>query len=138
MEHKELLKNHHLKATPQRIAILKMMEYYGHISIEDLYRNIRTVFDNVSLATLYKNIHTMMSAELIKEVNISGLKPRYEIAKNTHAHIVCKECGILQDIGLDLNLISLKIVEEKGYKTEEISLVVSGTCPKCQSLSSTF
>ena len=38
----QLLKQNNLKITPQRITILKEIEKRGHISIEEIYENIKS------------------------------------------------------------------------------------------------
>lgn len=132
MNYEILLKQHHLKITAQRLAIIELMECAGHISIEDLFQMIRLKFASISLATLYKNIHTMMEHNLIREVKIPGNKPRYEIEKEPHAHMMCKECGELKDFHYDSSGILNEAVNVSHYKAEEVSVVVSGICPNCQ------
>lgn len=127
-----LLKQHHLKTTPQRAAIIELMESAGHISIENLYPMIKLKFASISLATLYKNIHAMMENNLIREVKIPGYKSRYEIVKEPHAHMLCKECGELKDFSYDSSVLMDEAVNKSDYKAEEVSVVVSGICPKCQ------
>lgn len=133
MKYEHLLKQHHLKATPQRIAIMRLMQERGHISIEDLYAAIRQKFASISLATLYKNIHTMMGVQLVREVKMPGQKAKYEIEKAPHAHILCTECGEFKDIEVDSEQLLKKAVDESGYKANEVAIVISGTCPECRS-----
>ncbi len=133
MKHHTLLKHHHLKATPQRIAIIDLMERRGHISIDDLYQAVREKFASISLATLYKNIHSMMEASLIREVKVPGYKTRYEIEKAAHAHVLCRECGELKDIALNpLALIEAQRVDIGGYRADDAALLISGICPNCR------
>ncbi|MGZ5208258.1 MAG: Fur family transcriptional regulator [Sulfuricurvum sp.] len=132
MKHQQLLQHHQLKATPQRVAIIELMQHAGHISIDELYRDIREKFVSISLATLYKNIHSMTSVNLIREVKISGQKSKYEIEKASHAHIVCKECGELKDVAFDLAFFMQETIKTSDYITDEVSIVISGVCPKCQ------
>lgn len=132
MKHQQLLQHHQLKATPQRIAIIELMHHAGHISIDDLYRDIREKFTSISLATLYKNVHSMMSVNLIREVKISGQKAKYEIEKIPHAHVVCRACGELKDIAFDPAVLMQETIKESDYAAEEVSIVISGVCPKCQ------
>ncbi len=132
MKHQQLLQHHQLKATPQRVAIIELMHRSGHISIDELYRDIREKFVSISLATLYKNIHSMMSVNLIREVKISGQKTKYEIEKASHAHIVCKECGELKDVAYDPALLMQESIKRSDYITDDVSIVISGVCPKCQ------
>jgi Fur family peroxide stress response transcriptional regulator len=130
MKHVNLIKHHHLKATPQRIAIIELMDSRGHVSIDDLYQSIRQKFISISLATLYKNIHTMMDVSLIREVKIPEQKTKYEIEKESHAHVICKTCGEIKDITLNpLSVLENAVLE---HTVEDITIVISGTCPKCQ------
>ncbi|MBN2870435.1 MAG: transcriptional repressor [Campylobacterales bacterium] len=133
MKHENLLKQHRLKATPQRIAIIELMQHAGHISIEDLYDVIRKKFASISLATLYKNIHSMMDVSLIREVKIPGHKTKYEIEKSSHAHVMCKQCGELKDIPVDpASLLQTGGFDISGYKADDVSIVISGICSDCQ------
>jgi Fur family transcriptional regulator, peroxide stress response regulator len=132
MKHEHLLKHHHLKATPQRLAIIQLMHEAGHITIEELYQSIREKFSSISLATLYKNVNTMLDVALIREVKIAGQKTKYEIEKESHAHVVCKSCGELKDIAVDPLSLLEKSMAVSHYKMDEVSIVVSGICPECQ------
>ena len=132
MKHEHLLKQHQLKATPQRMAIIELMHHTGHISIDDLYQAIREKFASISLATLYKNVHTMMNVSLIREVKIPGQKTKYEIEKEAHAHVLCKCCGELKDIPFDPVSLLQKSIDMSQYTADEVSIVISGTCPECQ------
>lgn len=132
MKHEHLLKSHQLKTTPQRLAIIQLMHTAGHISIEELYQAIREKFTSISLATLYKNVNTMLDVSLIREVKIAGQKTKYEIEKESHAHIMCKSCGELKDIPFDPTLLLQKSVDMGHYITEDVSIIISGICPECQ------
>jgi Fur family peroxide stress response transcriptional regulator len=132
MNYQTLLQQHNLKATAQRIAIMERMDFYGHISIDELYKTIREKFASLSLATLYKNVHAMMSVNLIREVKLSGQKSKYEIDKEPHAHLMCKSCGELKDIEFNTTLLIEKSIKIEKYQADEVSIVISGICLKCQ------
>jgi Fur family transcriptional regulator, peroxide stress response regulator len=132
MNYQTLLQQHNLKATAQRIAIMEHMDFYGHISIDELYKTIREKFASLSLATLYKNVHAMMSVNLIREVKLSGQKSKYEIDKEPHAHLMCKSCGELKDIEFNTTSLIEKSIKIEKYQADEVSIVISGICLKCQ------
>jgi Fur family peroxide stress response transcriptional regulator len=132
MNYQTLLQQHNLKATAQRIAIMERMDFYGHISIDELYKTIREKFASLSLATLYKNVHAMMSVNLIREVKLSGQKSKYEIDKEPHAHLMCKSCGELKDIEFNTTSLIEKSIKIEKYQADEVSIVISGICLKCQ------
>ena len=132
MDFETLLKEHQLKVTPQRLGILSFMHKAGHINVEELFIQIKKEFSSISLATLYKNIHAMLGVKLLKEVQIPYEKPRYEITKAPHAHLLCQKCGDFEDIFLDLDTMLKDAARQSQYELKESSVVYSGICPSCQ------
>jgi Fur family peroxide stress response transcriptional regulator len=127
-----LLKNHNIKVTPQRLSIVE--ELYGcvHLSVEELYEAIKKKFPSISLATVYKNINAMLENGFIQEVKIPYAKSKYELTKEEHSHVMCKKCGKVEDIALDLNTIASEAANISDYKINENALILSGLCPSCQ------
>jgi len=128
----ELLRIHHLKATPQRLEIAYALDKYGHLSIEALYELLRNKFNSISLATIYKNINIMIENAFIQEVKIPHTKSVYELTKETHAHLVCEQCNQVIDIQLDLNPLSKNISESSHFQIKTANLIFSGLCQVCQ------
>ncbi len=133
MNYDKLLRQHQLKATPQRLAILDLIHRSGHISIEDMFVEIRHKFSSISLATLYKNVNTMLESSLLKEIKISGNKTKYELDKDRHSHILCSECGELYDIPLDPLMVLKESSHFSDYVIDDASIVINGTCKQCKS-----
>jgi len=132
MNYELLLREHTLKVTPQRLGILTLMHTYGHLSIEDLFEYIKKQFSSISLATLYKNINAMLENKLITEVKIPNMKSKYEIAKDTHAHILCTKCGEFKDIAINLDAVLSSTALKTDYALTDTSVVFSGLCSKCK------
>ena len=74
----------------------------------------------------------MLETSLIKEVKAPEIKARYEITKESHAHLVCNKCGEFKDVPFDVNQIAQNIASDNNYDINDTSLIISGTCPKCQ------
>ena len=131
-EFEQLLRENHIKVTPQRLSIVE--ELYGHIhmSVEELFAEIKKKFPAVSLATIYKNINAMMDKGFISEVQIPNQKSKYELVKSSHSHVVCQKCGKVEDITLDLDHIAHKAANLTHYQIKEEALVLSGICPACK------
>ena len=128
----EILRQHNLKATPQRLEITNALYTNGHISIENLYDVMLKKFSSISLATIYKNINLMLEASFIQEVKIPNEKSVYELTKDTHSHIVCDSCGEIIDIKLDLGSVMSNAAQTSNYKINKSDLILSGTCKNCQ------
>ena len=127
-----LLREHNLKATPQRLEITNALYLNGHMSIEKLYTIMLEKFNSISLATIYKNINLMLEAAFIQEVKIPNEKSVYELTKESHSHAVCRNCNEIMDIALDLSEVESLASKRSLFKIEHSDLVLSGLCKKCQ------
>ena len=128
----ELLKEHRLKVTPQRLKIISMLEKHGHINIEDLYGEMRKEFPSVSLATIYKNINQMIESGLIQEVKLPRSKSVYELIKDPHLHMVCDVCHKVEDIVIGTEKVIEEAEKLSGYVIQESFITLRGICPECQ------
>ena len=131
MDYINLLKSNNLKATVQRTAILQSIHKAGHISVEDIYEDIRSRYPTISLATIYKNIVLMLEHNVILEVPINGEKSKYELKKDDHIHAICELCGDIKDIKLTPERRELLTVKDFYLNYAQINLY--GICKKCQS-----
>ena len=128
----ELLKKKNLKATPQRLAILNILNSHTHPTIEDIYEEIKRVFPSISLATIYKNINTLKDAGMVTELNPGG-KLKYDINIVPHFHGICKSCGKIVDY-YDNELIDVckNIVKDKiEDKVLDIDVTLTIECKDC-------
>ncbi len=129
---KKLLEHTQLKVTPQRLAILKEISKYGHIDLDSIYKNLSKAFPSMSLATVYKNLHILKEEKVIKELNIDNAKNKYEIAAQPkHHHFVCKQCGQVTDIFLDMSQIEEQ-VRNNGFDVDHCEVYCYGVCDKCR------
>jgi len=130
MEKKQnLLKNSSLKVTPQRLEILKIIEKYGHISIDDIYVNVKEKFPSISLATVYKNIHTLKDENILTEIHPQNEKSHFELKKSHHGHFICKKCRNIYDFEIQTSC-NPKLSEIE--KIEESEVYLYGLCNKCK------
>jgi len=131
--HAQLLKEHSLKATFQRIQILDVIEKHGHIAIEAIYNEVSKIHSSLSLATIYKNIITMVDRGVLREVPIAGDKSKYEIKKDDHIHLICTECSSVLDRYLDTSTISntQHIANSSSFRLDHRELNLYGVCSTC-------
>ncbi len=126
------LRKYNLKATPQRVAITRLLQEKGHLGIDELFELLKNEFSSLSLATIYKNINLMIERDFIKELKLPNRKPVYELYKGNHSHLVCKVCNNIEDITLDtLECFFQEISQKSGFDIESCDLTVIGVCKKC-------
>ncbi|MGB5964593.1 MAG: Fur family transcriptional regulator [Sulfurimonadaceae bacterium] len=135
MQHMERLKEHTLKVTPQRTAILEEIEVAGHIDVDTLYEILRMSFPTISLATVYKNVSQMYDLGILEVIKVPKRKPQYEIRKEPHIHLACDSCGTVMDMEHSVDKLMSSAESESGYHLNHSTVVLNGTCPSCQSKS---
>lgn len=126
------LRTHNLKATPQRLVILESIFLHGHINIEKLYEEVKEKFNSISLATIYKNINAMTKNMILSEVKLPNEKTVYEIVKQSHAHLLCNNCGKVIDVEIDTTSIMEEIAKQHDFQVAQNDIVISGFCKECR------
>lgn len=132
MNIEEHLRNKRLKITPQRIAMLNQIQQNGHMSVEEIYEQIRDFYPAISLATIYKNVNALCDANILREIKAPKGKQRYELSSDRHLHVYCEVCGKLEDIKLDTTELESSCSAHSGYEVSDISAVLIGICPACK------
>lgn len=133
MEIFERLRKNGFRITPQRKQLLKVISE-NPLSAQEIFSILKKRRISIDLASVYRILDFFLHENLIKEVNFGDGKKRYEIAKsgNHHHHIVCNNCGDIEDIELKLeNQMIQEIVDKTSFKVADHSLEFYGLCQKC-------
>lgn len=130
MDFSLLLKEHGLKSTPQRTAILSEIYSAGHIDIEKLHESILDKI-KVPLGTLYRSITELSSAGILTTLAINGLKTHYEISKSAHSHFVCDKCGNVIDIECAPESLINTPAFTRNFNITSVSVTAHGICENC-------
>ncbi|TQR60864.1 peroxide-responsive transcriptional repressor PerR [Campylobacter troglodytis] len=136
MELINLLKEHELKATPQRLCVLEILKKHEHPNIDELYEQVRARYPSISLATVYKNLNVLAQRGLVVEVNVPNQKSCYDIYEEPHIHIVCSKCGYMEDLSFkdaDLTRYQEKLEKNIGALIDRLAVAayIDG-CSKCR------
>ena len=131
----ERLKESDCRITPQRYAVLNVLASSpDHPSAETIYAKLKEHYPTMSLATVYKTINLLKREGEILELEFSDLGNRYDGKKPyPHPHVICTGCGMIIDPAqLNLEEITIKMMEETGFKILTHRLDFYGLCPECQ------
>lgn len=97
-QHTLQLRRHGLRATPARLSLLSLLEHENKpMSAKDIEQHPK--LKDMNQATLYRNLQNLKSAGLIRQLDLQERHGFYEISsKGDHHHIVCVQCGRIQEI----------------------------------------
>jgi len=128
------LKENGLKATFQRMRLLVVIDIHVHMSVDDISEQFFQVHPSISLATIYKNIILMVEKMVLVEVPIAGKKPKYELSKSDHIHLVCTECGEVEDKPCidETDKVFYDLTESEHFKLNKRQVNLYGVCEACQ------
>jgi len=129
-----LLKECGLKATFQRMHILESIEKHGHMAIDAIYDEVVKLHPSLSLATVYKNIILMVESAVLVEVPIENQKSKYELAKADHIHLVCTECGEVEDRehNVDADALFTSMANQENFTLSKQQVNLYGVCLHCK------
>jgi len=125
-----------LKLTPQRLAILNLLEgNTKHPSAEEIYNQLKPQYPSLSLATVYNTLEILAKAGELQEIRIKADKRHFDPNPAPHGHFLCRSCQSIYD--LDAGPLEIQTsFNIKGYLVEEYTLYFYGICPRCWEKSS--
>lgn len=122
-----------LKVTPARVATMKLFESHN-TPIDVLHVTSHLQKDlGIDRVTVFRIINTFVEKGLIKKLEFQEGKARYELNKEEHHHLICQNCGKIEDV-LDTVIPDFEKKIEKKHKflIKSHSLEFYGLCENCQ------
>jgi len=134
---KQLLKSNTLKFTTQRELILEIIyNNNGHFTPEDIYNLIKMSYPDVKLgiATVYRTLTLLEDAEIVSSISFGTQGKKYEFGlKEHHDHLVCLECGGIEEFFDDtIEKQQEEIAKKFKFKMTNHVMKITGICETCQ------
>lgn len=120
---KELLKEHNLKITNNRIELLDII---NELDLDATIKNIlkKTKIDK---STVYRTIETLLKNNIL-ETSVNHKNELYYQIKHEHKHYIkCIKCHEKQEI----NICPVEEIEKTGFKIISHKIEIDGICNKC-------
>ena len=129
----EILKEHGVMPTPQRLAVFaSLAARRDHPSVDRVFSDLRRKIPTLSKTTVYATLQLLAEKRLIGRVRVDAEEIRYDGDLKFHAHFRCRACGAIFDIGLDAPHERPFANLPDGFEAENEELVYYGLCPKCK------
>jgi len=131
MENQDI-RNAGLKVTLPRVKILEVLDDNDtlHMTAEDVYRMLLDRGEEISLATVYRVLTQFESAGLVSRHHFESGQSVFELNRGEHHdHIVCMECGKVEEFYDDvIEKRQHAVAEERGFSIGDHSLIIYGHC----------
>ncbi|WP_033343657.1 Fur family transcriptional regulator [Catenuloplanes japonicus] len=129
------LREHGLRVTRPRLAVLDVLSGGGHLEVEEIARQVRLRLDSVSTQAVYDVLGALSRAGLARRLEPAGSPARYEARTgDNHHHIVCRGCGEIADVDCVVGRAPcLEPHSAAGFAVDEAEVTFWGLCPACQS-----
>jgi len=127
------------RLTPQRRLVLEIFleNREKHLSAEEIYQLSRQK-EEIGLATIYRTLDLLEELGLLSKINFGDGRSRYELIQDglndthNHHHLICLNCGRIQEVEEDLLHKLEEIVERKHhFSIVNHNLQFYGYCNRC-------
>lgn len=131
------LKDRGLKATSQREDIARVFLCSDrHISVEELYAEVKKVNARVGYATVYRTLRLLKECGMAVERHFNDGEARFEKAageKHAHDHFICERCGrIIEFSSFEIAALDERIAKKLGAVITRHRLELYGICRECR------
>ncbi len=130
----DLLREHGLRVTGPRLAVLDAVGLHSHADTDTLLRETRRALPTVSVQAVYDVLHALTEAGILRRIEPAGHPARYErrIGDNHH-HVVCRTCGAVADVDCAVGEAPcLTPSSSAGFEIETAEVTYWGLCPSCR------
>jgi len=133
----EALRRRGLRATSQRVVMHRLLrDRDRHVSAEELLTEAGERLPGVSLPTVYATLELFEGMGIVRRVNGGGGTLRWDTRADAHHHMICSNCGRIEDIETPLDLErARRAATRSGFQPDRAEVVVTGLCSLCSTAS---
>ena len=128
-----LLKNHGLKITSARIAVLSVLESnHLPLSAERIYE--LTKKEGLNLSTVYRTLNSFVEAGLVKKEINQDKESIFSLESEEDNHVlICTKCHKTVKLeGCPYHEVNEAIESQTGFVLQDHNTEIYGICPDCQ------
>ena len=129
----DLLREHGLPVTAQRLAVLRAVTSRPHGTADALSEDVRAAIGTVSKQAVYDALGVLTEKGLIRRIQPAKSPALYEDrVGDNHHHLICRACGKTVDVDCAVGETPcLTACADSGFEIDEAEVINWGTCPDC-------
>jgi Fur family ferric uptake transcriptional regulator/Fur family peroxide stress response transcriptional regulator len=129
-----LLRERGHRVTSQRLVILRELRRHGgHATAEAIHRAVHRDLPGTSIPTVYAALDLLVDLGLARKLDVGLGAALYDARTEAHQHAVCRRCGRIDDLDIELDPRALlaQAGAGEGFEPRATELVISGLCAAC-------
>ena len=117
--------------TKQRAVILEVIRSdMCHHTADEIFTLAKQRLPGISRATVYNNLKVLEAEKLIRRITGDSLSDRYDNSYVPHGHMICEDCGGVEDFNL-MNFDKM-LSDAIGSEFNSYELKVRYLCDACK------
>ena len=132
----ELLRSRGQRVTSQRLVILRELRKHGrHATAEEIHRVVHDDLPGTSIPTVYATLELLVELGLARKLDLGVGASLYDPRTDPHQHTVCRRCGRIEDLDVELDRDRLlRAAGAGGFRPDGAEVVIAGLCAECAAL----
>jgi len=133
LEPAELLRQHGVRVTAQRLAVMKAVAHQPHTTADDVAESVTAQIGAISRQAVYDALGLLANKGLIRRIQPAGSPARYEDrVGDSHHHLICRTCSKMVDVDCAVGATPcLTAADDAGFEVDEAEVIYWGRCPEC-------
>ena len=130
----QLLRQHGLQVTAQRLATMRAVASHSHATADELTEAVRAAIGAISRQAVYDTLAVLVDKNLVRRIQTPRSPARYEDrVGDNHHHLICRSCGAVSDIDCAVGASPcLTASNAHGFEIDEAEVIYWGRCPSCR------
>ncbi|MBQ7881048.1 MAG: transcriptional repressor [Clostridia bacterium] len=116
----------------QRESIINILKLnYEHPTAYRIYELVKEIEPTISKSTVYRNLEQLVELGKVRKISTGGNFEHYDIVRDSHSHAICKCCGNIFDVNLDVEKIA-NFIKNQTEMSGCNEIIVMGICKDCE------
>ncbi len=134
MDHSTLMREHGLRVTRGRLAVLEVLEKRQHSSAETVVAMVHQELPDVSIQSVYNVLNDLTEQGILRRFVPPHSPALYETRVNdNHHHAICTSCGRVEDVDCAVgHAPCLTPSDSHGMDIQIADVLYQGICEDCR------
>lgn len=120
------------RLTEPRKQVLETLTFHPQ-SVAEIVTSLKKKQAKVDMATVYRTLEVLVELGVVGKTKFNDQTAMFELLSDDHHHhLICNDCGSIEDIPLDEALLMNQVNKQTKFKVQSHSLEFFGLCANCQ------